>query len=499
MNLLGIDIGTTHCKAGLFSPDGTNLALASRPMNTRSAPAGYHYYDPEELWRVAAATITEVTAKTNGTPVAVVGIASMAETGLLVERDTGQPRSEILPWFDTITTSQAQQLSSCSNPVERFSRTGNRLSFKCSLAKILWLRERDPQITTGALWLSMADYVAMRLTGSMGTDYSLAGRTCGFRIDRKEWEADWLGEWKLSPELFPPAWPSGTPIGRVAPDPGKQTGLPSQIPVAISGHDHVCAAFAMGAIKPGKVFDSMGTAETLMGALTEKPLDEADYNSGLLYGCHASRGQYYWMGGLSASGGSVEWIRAQLGTDPLPYGEIEALLRQAQKGPTGILYFPYLLGSGSPHRDAEVRGAIVGLELSHQAADLLKAVLEGTAYEMELIRQTGERATGEAIHGLYAAGGGTRLRGWMQIKADVSGCQFSVPAMPEATLLGAALIAGIGCGYYKDEEQAFSALVQDEPLEYIPKADHHRDYQRLYQRGYLQLQAPLRAYHRQAM
>src|SRR5699024_2206717 len=141
------------------------------------------------------------------------------------------------------------------------------------------------------------------------------------------------------------------------------------------------AALAMGAVVPGVVFDSMGTAETLIGALPERPLTEADYHNGLQYGCHVARGLGYWMGGLSASGGSIEWFRALM-SPPVPsYAAMEELLRSAGPDPTGIIYFPYLFGSGSPHTDPHARGAFIGLSNAHGAAKLFKAVLEGTAFE----------------------------------------------------------------------------------------------------------------------
>jgi sugar (pentulose or hexulose) kinase len=236
----------------------------------------------------------------------------------------------------------------------------------------------------------------------------------------------------------------------------------------------------------------MGTAEALVGAFPERPLDEADYRSGLVYGKHVAPGKYYWMGGLSASGGSVEWIRAILGDPALSYEQIEALLEQAGPDPTGILYFPYLSGSGSPHTDARVRGAFVGLDAEHGRADLAKAVFEGTAYEVEFIRRRAEGVSGRPIRKLAASGGGTRNRGWMQIKADVSGCSIAAPEMPEATLLGAALLAGAGVGIYADDEAAVAAATQPGGEIYHPDEGRHRVYRELYEKGYLGLQEPLR-------
>jgi xylulokinase len=248
----------------------------------------------------------------------------------------------------------------------------------------------------------------------------------------------------------------------------------------------------MNVTLPGKVFNSMGTAEILLGTLPARPLSGEDFDSGLIYGCHVANGCGYWLGSLSASGGSVEWLRAQLGRNPLSYAEIDALLANARVEPTGILYFPYLVGSGPPHTDPLIRGAFVGLSASHGRADLLKAVLEGTVYEIEFIRQAGERITGQPIPTLIAAGGGTRSRPWLQIKADVTGCRIEASAEPEATLLGAALVAGIGCGLYAGEAEAFAGL-RLKPVEvFLRDRERHVVYRRLYEQGYLRLQDALR-------
>ena len=137
------------------------------------------------------------------------------------------------------------------------------------------------------------------------------------------------------------------------------------------------------------------------------------------------RDHHYWLGSLSTSGGSIEWLREILNDTPLSYEDIMALVNNAPLQPTGIFFFPYLLGSSAPHSDPMARGAWIGLRREHTRADLAKAVLEGTAYEMEVIRQAGERMTDQPITQLIAAGGGTRNTAWMQIKADVSGCPIS--------------------------------------------------------------------------
>lgn len=490
--ILSLDLGTTHSKAGLFTQDGILLKAASRDVVTHHHPSGSAYFDPAELWAAVVDLITEVTQDMDAREISAMGIASMAETGLLIDNQSGEPRSTLIPWFDPAATPQADILQQSGDPLVRFRRSGIRPNFKCGLAKLLWLQQENPGLLKNATWLSTADYVAYKLTGNMATDYSLAGRTYAFRIDQKTWDEEWLQALGIQADLFPPAVPSGQPVGEIISGAASLTNLVQGTPVAICGHDHVCAALAGVGINSGRIFDSMGTAEALLGSLDKEALGEIEYQSGLVFGCHVAGGGYYWMGGMSASGGSLEWLRRLLGQPPLTYQDIDHILEGAKPEPTGILYFPYLSGSGSPHTDTLTRGAFVGLTKDHTRSDLVKAVLEGTAYEAEFIRQAAENILGTTIDSITASGGGTHNPHWMQIKADISGCTIEAPAIHEATLLGAALVAGIGIGLFADPQEAISAVQKNPGHSYKPNFSQNKTYQRIYQEGFVTLQAPLR-------
>ncbi len=486
--LLGVDVGTTHCKAGLFRPDGTAVKIASRPTLARHADGGWAYFEPEELWQTVADALREAASASGSEPIAAVGIASMAETGLLLGKRTGAPRSFVVPWFETAAQPQADWIKAQADPLERFQRTGIRSSFKSGLAKILWLESLEPGITDNATWLSAADYIACRLTGQLGTDYSLATRTYAFRIDTREWDTEWLGRLGLPAGLFPPARLGGTPLGSVSHAVASSLGIAPGTRVAVAGHDHVCAALAAGATGPGVVFDSIGTAETLVGALAGRGLGKLEFESGLVYGCHVVQGTDYWMGGLSASGRSVEWLRGILGDPPLDYSALLALLEERDRVPGDILYFPYLLGNQSRAPAADARGALLGLTDKHTRADLALAVLEGTAYEMETIRRTAEQVNGIRIERLVAAGGGVRNPRWLQVKADVSGCEIEMLPAAEATLLGAALLAGIGAGVYANAAEAVAAACREGAQVFSPDPKRHVEYRERYEKEYVPFQ-----------
>lgn len=495
MYLLGIDIGTTHSKVGLFDQQGHAIGIVSKATVAHEHTEGFAYYDPEQMWAMISDAIRELTAANPDSRIGAIGITSMAESGLLLDRTTGEPRSYFMPWYDTCSTPQAQFISAESDPFERFKHSGLHNSFKLGLAKILWLRERDEQALYNAVWLSASGYIAYRLTGQMAFDYSLAARTYAFSIAEKRWDEAWLKHFGLEPSLFPEALPGGTVMGQVS-DELSALGLTAGIPVAIAGHDHVSSALAVGAITPESVYDSMGTAETLVGTLSERALGEQEYAAGISFGCHIAPGRLFWMGGNSSSGGSVEWLREQLADEQLSYEKLLALLDTVEAGPTGMLYYPYLTGSGAPQPDPRVKASLIGLKKEHGKADIIKAILEGTAYQLAEIRKVAEQIAGRSIHTLLVVGGGTRNKHWLQIKADVLNCDLELPPIPEASLLGAAMAAGVGSGIYASVEEAVASIAREQSTWVHPDAERHAQYRRLYEEGYVPLQEPLRRFFR---
>lgn len=512
MTLLGIDLGTTHCKAGLFDLNGRALYVASWDNLVLHDPRGFAYYAPQEIWVRVMELIREVMEWQRNSGCGVVqaiGIASMAESGLLVDQITGQARSVMLPWFDPLATAQADYLRERFGVKERFLASGLRLSFKCSLAKILWLRQQDAAALDGTVWLSAADYIAYQLSGALGTDASLGVRTGALRIDNlsvsdpsctpfidpaavqlrqdhgdqgRAWDQEFLSALGLDASLFPPLLPAGMPLGGLRNE-WVLPGLPAGTPVAVCGHDHICAAFAAEALLgDGHALDSMGTAESLVGALAARRLGEVEWHSGFSFGCHVHPGKLYWASGLSTSGGAVEWLRGILGDPPLGYAELDALLALAPDMPGDVIFLPYLAGSGAPHNDPKARGAFIGLEAAHSRADLYRAVLEGTTFEMEYARQKAGALTGIPVTQLAVAGGGTRNRRWLQIKADVSGCPVAVLPEAQATALGAALLAGLGSGVYAGWESLSRQVQRTPEALYQPDAARHEIYLERYTR-----------------
>ncbi|OPA73412.1 carbohydrate kinase [Paenibacillus selenitireducens] len=492
MLFIGIDIGTTNSKVGIVDAHGRMVTLKSRPTVSHVHKEGFSYYEPEEIWGHIANMLQEVTSEVDASQITSIGITSMAESGVILHQVTGQPQSFFMPWFDTCSEEQSDRIATGSDALERFTKTGLKISFKMGLSKILWIRDRDPEALKDGKWVSVSGYIAYRLTGVMACDYTLATRTFAFDMEKKAWDTDFIRHFGIDPDVFPQVVPSGTPLGSVTAV-GQALGLPPHVSVAIAGHDHVSAALAVGAIAPGDVYNSMGTAETLVGIVREQKLGEQEYQSGLGYGIHVVPGCYFWMGGNSASGGSVEWIRDIVGRDTLNYDTVKQEVESCEPGPTGILYYPYLAGCGAPTPDTHARASFIGLAKNHKRPQLLKAILEGTAYQQEYIRRRAEEITRQPIHHVRVIGGGARLEAWLRIKAAISGVEFLLPNIDEAALLGAAMVAAIGAQHYANASEAVSAVQQEGQLRRISyEEQEHEAYQQFFHHKFVPIQAQLR-------
>lgn len=491
MAILGIDLGTTHLKAGVFAVDGRPLAIARRPTPSRQSPTGYIHYEPGE-WLEAVFSALEEAIHAAGVRIEAVGAASTAESGLFVDRFSGEPLSPFLPWYDTSAAGQAETIGRMDDPFGRFLRFGIQPSFKVSLARILWLVENGLLVKSRrAIWLSAADYFIYRLTGAAITDPSLACRTYAYRIDAGQWDGAWLKSLDLDVELFPQVLPTGVPAGKTR---GlARRGLADGLPASVCGHDHICASFAAGLDGPETIFDSIGTAETVTGLLAKHAMGQAEYESGLSFGCYALPGRLYWLGGLSTSGGAVAWMNGLQADPHLDLARLDGLLEDGLRPPPDLIFLPYMEGSGSPHTNQDVRGAFLGLDRRHTFTDLYHAVLAGTACEMEFIKAAGEAVTGVQAASILAAGGGAGSRVWLQIKANLCGCGVTIFPVQEATLLGAAVLAGVGAGIYPSHAAALAGLDLP-PAETIqPAVDLLPAYRRLAQ-TYRSVQEPYRQF-----
>ncbi len=481
--LLGIDFGTTNIKAVAYDLQGQAVASASTRTEVEEQGPRQAVYPPHKVWEGVTTVIKQVVDKLGeATVIEGLAVASVGEAGLPLD-EKGQWLYPAIVWFDSRTIEQHRWWEREGLGATVFAICGLPLDPIFSINKIMWLKEHEPQIyRRTAHWLCMADYITYKLTGVYSTSYSLASRTMAFDLGQRDWSSTLLEAAGIEADIMPPAYRSGEVVGGVSEEAAAASGLRSGTPVVIGGHDHICGALATDVFEEGPVLNSIGTAEAVLVTVDSFPPPGASCQAGLSHGCHVARDRYYLVGGISSSGGLVEWLRRLFWPDRTDDQELYHLMvEEARRGRSeGLFVLPHITGSGAPHRDPNARGTFFGLRPFHRRADLLRAAFEGLSFECRALVEAVEKAAHLKATSLRAIGGGAKNELWLQLKANITGKPVEVPALSESTALGAALLAGLGLGLYADEKEAVSQVYRPEKT-IEPQAAAFERYSRSYE------------------
>lgn len=495
--VLGLDVGTTNIKCLAVDEAGTIVAQGSESTPQSHPRPGWTDFEPEPLWEAACRAIRAVITQV-AHPEAIKGIAVTSVAESLVPIDAhGRPLAPAIAWFDLRTVAEFEWLRDRVGYETLFRVSGLNPDPMFGLCKILWLKNHDPAAFHQARrWLHLADYMAFRLCGIPATDPSLACRTLAYHLDRGTWASELLEAVGVTPSCLPPVRKSGTPLGAITPSSAAATHLPKTTVVSVGIHDHPSGAFAAGGLNPGMLFDSVGTSESL-NTIFPKPLfDPRLAEHGLAQGAvWFEKPTYYLTGGLQTAGAAVEWFRRELGGD----ASVTELVTEAARADASVVpvFLPHLIRSLTPYPDAQASGAFVGLRSTTTRGAMFRAVLEGLAFEARGISDAMVTVAGlPPFKQILTIGSSLENRLLAQLKADVYGLPLQVNPVREAGSLGAALLAGVGCGMFADASAAMRAARREEII-VEPDAEHAKRLQARYQEVYRDLYAQLRpAHHR---
>ncbi|MGL4944354.1 MAG: FGGY-family carbohydrate kinase [Thermoguttaceae bacterium] len=493
--LLGIDLGSTSIKAIVYDVRGNVVARGTRPMQ-RFHPSIDHpewtVWDPQVLWAETAAACREAVTQL-ADPQKICGVATtgMGMDGLPMSEDD-KPLYPLISWYDTRTQPQYEWWLKHITSEKTYSIGGNPVWAINSALRMLWMRDNEPAIFAQTKkWLLIEDYLNERLTGVYATDFSMASCTMLFDQRTLSWSDELCVLSGVPRSILPEPFVSSTRIGEVTAAASQLTGLPQGTPVFLGGHDHICSSLPVGAFRPDVVLNITGTWEMIDVVSQEPPVSMPLGRSGVTTQTHVLPNRFMvWSG--NPAGEMLEWYRRSL--VPL-YGETAPLIdwetvvrlaSSAGAGSGGVLFLPHLSGASCPQVDPRSRGAYVGLNTRVTQAEMVRSIFEGLSYQLMDVISTIESSTHKRATELIAVGGATRNRFWMQNKADILGRPVRVPQVEEATVLGAAILAGIGAGVYKDADDAFTQIAPraetftpDETLTRLYE-DHFKIYRQLY-------------------
>ncbi len=498
--LIGLDVGTTSCKAGLFDSRGRLLAQASAAYPVARPQPGWVEQEVAGYWQAAVQCLRALLAAPGADRRRLAALSSCGQTPTMVLLDErGVPVRPAILWQDTRAAAEAEALARDPGTAVLAEWMGLHWPVDASLplARLLWLRRHEPhQLARARITLQPKDYVHLRLTDRAATDVWSAKGLVHQDTHRPAAALCMLAGVPL--DLIPEALLPAEVLGRVTAAAAQETGLPEGLPVVAGWTDGMAAMLGTGAFGlPGIAADVSGTSEVVGITLPARPA-----TPGLLLTAPiVDTGRWVLYGPTQTSGAALGWALQVLRrptaapSDATPPGERPpgssetavgsdawaSAVAAVPAGAEGLLFLPYLEGERAPLWDPHARGALVGLRAGHDAAHVLRAVLEGVACSVRHVLAAAEAHGGCSAREVRVAGGGARLSLWNQIKADVTGKPFVPCRVTENGVLGAAILAAVGAGLYPNVTAAGEAMVQlDAPV--LPNAARRPVYDRLFER-----------------
>lgn len=457
--VLALDQGTTSSRAIVFDADGQIVTLAQREFPQIYPGPGLVEHDPEAIWASQMETAREALGRAGAAAgdVAAVGITNQRETTIVWERATGRPIYNAIVWQSRLTVPICEDLTRRGLADAIRAKTGLVVDAYFSGTKVKWLLDNVPgarqRAARGELLFGTVDtFLLWRLSGGRihATDYSNASRTLLYNIHTLEWDDELLRILDVPRAMLPRVLPSSYLYGQTDP---ALFGAP--IPLAGDAGDQQAATFGQACFEPGTAKNTYGTGcFMLMNTGAQARPSAHGLLTTIAWGLGSPEHPaitYALEGSVFVAGAAVQWLRDSLGIIRTS-DEVEALASQVPDA-GGVYVVPAFVGLGAPYWDGRARGAILGLTRGSTAAHIARAVLEAMAYQSRDVLEAMRADSGIALRELRVDGGAVGDDLLMQFQADALGVPVVRPVVRETTALGAAYLAGLATGFWRDEAQ----------------------------------------------
>jgi glycerol kinase len=467
--ILALDQGTTSSRAIVFNQRGDIVAAAQQEFRQIFPQPGWVEHDPQEIWatqsNVAAQALLK--ARLTAKDIAAIGIANQRETTVVWDRATGRPVCNAIVWQDRRTASVCDRLKARGlTPVIR-RKTGLVLDAYFSATKLQWILNHIPgakaRARAGELAFGTIDsWLVWNLTGGRRhvTDASNASRTMLFNIRTGDWDAELLRCFGVPRAILPEVRSSSEIYGET-------NLLGGAIPIAGIAGDQQAALFGQACTRPGMVKNTYGTGCFMLMHTGGKPIASKNNLLTTVAWRLGDRTEYALEGSIFVAGAVVQWLRDGLGIIATS-SEVESLAARVPDN-GGVYLVPSFAGLGAPHWDPYARGTILGLTRGSTRAHLARAALEGIAYQVADVLHAMESDAKIRLKELRADGGACANNLLMQFQADVLGVPVVRPRVAETTALGAACLAGLGVGFWKDQREIAAQWQAD--CSFVPAAN----------------------------
>ena len=469
MAVLGIDVGTTACKAILYDADGKVLGSAREEYRLGHPQKGWAEINPEEMWNAVKKCIYE-SVKTSKRKVEALAISSHGEGVIPLNAKNEEVGPEIVS-FDCRSIEETKRLETIFGKEYFFECGGQLLSSVGTATKIMWMNANPAYFKEKPYaFVCAGDYIALKLTGERVIDFSLASRTMLLDVHKKIWNEELLDYIGIREDVLSKPVQSGTVIGKVSRSCAEELGMLADTIVIAGGHDQPCAMVGAGATHPNAAIYSMGTTETLVCSMQQ--FTPTLYEQGLCCYPHVLKEQYVTLPGNFTGGNLLKWLKNMLITSSDATYGYEEMLEEMVDYPTAMLLLPHFTATGSPWNDSDSRGMISGLSLDTTRGEFIRLAQEGVTMEI-LLNLEELKKRGVHIKELIAVGGGTASEKLMQLKANILGIPLLIPENCEAACKGVACLAGVAIGWSKDEFLPYKGSICKE---FLPDRELHGQY-----------------------
>jgi len=452
--ILALDQGTTSSRAILFDEQGDPIETAQQEFEQIFPHPGHVEHSPEAIWKSQLETARKVLSRSGTNDhVAALGITNQRETVVLWERKTGTPVANAIVWQSRVTTPRCEQLKADGQAEFIREKTGLVIDPYFSATKIEYLLETVPGLRKraeqGEIQCGTIDsFLIHRLTGGRVhvTDVSNASRTQLLNLHTLDWDEELLQLFHIPREILPEVVPSSGIVGETDPDLFGRS-----IPIASAIGDQQAATFGQCCFRPGEAKNTYGTGCFLLMNIGETPRLS---QNGLLTTVGWKIGErttYCLEGSVFIAGAAVQWLRDGLRIIERS-DEVEAL-QLSVNDTEGVFFVPAFVGLGTPYWDPSARGTIVGMTRGTTRAHIARAAVEAMAYQTLDVLETMQQDSGISLHALKVDGGATVNNSLLQFQADLLNVPVQRPRVQETTALGAASLAGLAVGLWKNPEE----------------------------------------------
>lgn len=458
-SVIGIDIGTSATKTVAVDQRGKVLASATAGYPLYQDASGFSEQEPKHWWEAVQQTLRQVLGNVPKDEVQGVSFSGQMH-GLVALDAQGNVLRRAILWNDQRTAAQCRALTQRAGGEDALlAHTNNRMLTGYTAGKLLWVKEHEPELYARiACVLNPKDYIRYCLTGERVTEVSDASGTGMFDVQHRQFDRAWLSQMGFDPALFPPCVESTQQTGCVGKEAAEVTGLRPGTPVFGGAGDAVISTTGMGLTgheRIGVVLGTSGVVAVGLGACVPNPEGK------LQVFCNCAPGLWHAMGVTLSAAGSLQWFHDNFGAGVAreaqaqgrsPFALWDVYAQQSGPGARGLRFLPYLSGERCPVDDPCATGAFVGIRSIHDSGDFARAVMEGVAFSLRDVHMVMRTLPGYIPPSeMVVAGGGSQSRLWRQILADV----FGIPVLlTEASgaggAYGAALLAGVGCGMFRD-------------------------------------------------